>query len=213
MIKKLFLFAVLLSVNLFPQSFVRGGMGIQFQSSPSLTDYINQNFASPAEQLASFSSSVIFSAEGGTRISANTELALEVAYLINSYTYNYDLGQYDLSYGIMMPSLIYYYVIDGAGYNFKFGGGAGIRLVNAEEKLPRLTPVKYTSNGFGVVLKADGNTILGGNFYANIGGEIRYDLNGEPENNGDHIRNNIYKENVNFNSLGFGVRLGITYQF
>src|SRR5690606_17755972 len=123
MIKKIFLLSVLLSVNLFPQSFVCGGMGIQFQSSPSLTDYLNQNFASPADQLSTFTSSIIFSAEGGTRISANTELALELAYLFNSYTYNYDLGQYDLTYGVIMPSLIYYYVIDGAGYNFKFGGG------------------------------------------------------------------------------------------
>jgi len=213
MIKKIFLLSVLLSVNLFPQSFVCGGMGIQFQSSPSLTDYLNQNFASPADQLSTFTSSIIFSAEGGTRISANTELALELAYLFNSYTYNYDLGQYDLTYGVIMPSLIYYYVIDGAGYNFKFGGGAGIRFVNADEKLPRFTPVEFTSTGFGVVLKADGNTILGGNFYANIGGEIRYDVNGEPENNGSYIRNSVYNENVNFNSFGFGVRLGITYQF
>jgi len=46
---------------------------------------------------------------------------------------------------------------------------------------------------------------LSDNVYANIGGDIRYDLNGKP--------NLITNENVNLNTLSLGVRLGVTYRF
>ena len=60
--------------------------------------------------------------------------------------------------------------------------------------------VDYSSTGFGVVLRAEGNTVLSENLYANIGLDIRYDANGEPsDSDGNKITN--FNENVNFNSL------------
>ena len=207
------LFILFFSVNCFSQVDLRAGMGIQFQSTPSLTDYINFYHASSSEQQGTYGTSVNFSLEGGYWFSSNREVSLEIAYLINSYNFNNEYGYYNLSYNIIMPSVLYYFIVDGDGYNFKFGGGAGIRFVNAEEQIITVIPVKYSSTGFGFVLRADGNTLLGGNFYANIGGDIRYDLNGEPKNNGRPLTNRIVGENVNFNSFSFGLRLGITYKF
>lgn len=198
----------------FSQYAVRGGMGISFVSMPSLTDYLNQNFVPPDQQLGSFNTSVVFSGEGYVAVKKNYEVGIEVAYLINAYTFDYSLGHYQMSYGIIMPSLTGYYVIRGAGYNFKFGAGIGPRLVSAKETLPaRPSADTYTSTGFGVLFRADGNTLLSGNLYANIGADLRYDFNGEPTNGGKNLYNNVYGKNVNMNSFSAGLRLGVTYIF
>ena len=42
-------------------------------------------------------------------------------------------GRYELSYSVLMPTIINYYVIDGQGYNFKFGGGLGLRFASINE--------------------------------------------------------------------------------
>jgi hypothetical protein len=62
-------------------------------------------------------------------------------------------------------------------------------------------------------VRAEGNTLLGGNIYAKIGAQAGYDFNGEPENDGVPIFNNASDENVNFNSLSVGVSLGVSYIF
>lgn len=213
-----YVFALLLALAVtsfsFSQVDLRGGMGVYFVNMPSVIDYLNQNFAPADQQLGNFNSAVIFSGEGGYMLNKNYELGLEVAYLINSYNFSYTLGVYKLNYGIVMPSIVNYYVISGKGYSFKFGGGIGLRFVKADQQLPA-TPsaISYTSTGFGFLLKADGNTLLSGNLYANIGADLRYDFNGEPKSSSGYLVNNVYKKNVNFNALSAGIRLGITYLF
>jgi hypothetical protein len=49
--------------------------------------------------------------------------------------------------------------------------------------------------------------------YAKISVQARYDINGEPEDDGTPLINNIAKENVNFNSLSVGLSLGVSYIF
>ncbi|UCH65390.1 MAG: hypothetical protein JSW63_12420 [Ignavibacterium sp.] len=194
------------------QGEVKAVMGINFMSIPSMQDYINQNFALPNEQLGSFVSSIVFAGEGGLFINKNFEMTVEIAYQIYSYTTTGLSGQYELKYNNPMPSLLAYYVLDGNGYNLKFGGGLGIRFPSVDESLPATgSTISYTSIGFGIIARAEGNTLLGGDIYANIGAEIRYDVNGEPESNGNNLFNVVQGENVNFNTFSLGVRLGITY--
>ncbi len=194
------------------QGELKAVMGINFMSIPSMQDYINQNFAPPNEQLGSFVSSIVFAGEGGLFLKNNFLMSIEIAYQIYSFTTTGISGQYELKYNNLMPSLLAYYVLDGNGYNLKFGGGLGIRFPNVEESLPATgSTISYTSTGFGVIARVEGNTLLGGDIYANIGAEIRYDVNGNPENNGNTLFNVVQREDVNFNTLSLGVRLGITY--
>ena len=208
----------LLSVNsTFSQTELKGVMGINFHSIPSMQDYINQSgIASPDNQVGSFVSAVIFAGEGGLFLSHSFELTLEAAYEIYSFTdVKFDTGKDELAFNNFMPSVLGYYVIRGEGYNFKFGGGAGVRFLSVNEtRNGSVAATNYSSTGFGAILRAEGNTLLGGNFFANIGFEIRYDINGEPQDNkGVYIRNSVLEENVNFNAFSAGVRLGITYIF
>jgi len=211
--KHLFITIILLSNTLaFAQFELKGTMGIYFMSIPSMQDYVNQNFAPSDDQLSSFVSSVMFAGEGGVFISPSFETTLELAYQLYSYTNGSSNGQYELTFSNVAPTIFAYYVLAGAGYNFKFGGGLGARFVNVDESLPATgLTTTYNSVGYGLVGRIEGNTLLGGSIYANIGADIRYDANGEPENNGTPLYNNLQDENVNYNAFSVGVRLGITY--
>jgi hypothetical protein len=194
---------------------LRASMGIDFINTPSLIDYINQsNFASDGSQLPTFNTAVNFSGEYGKLLNENFQLSVELAYLIYSYNASNINGRYDISYDLIMPSLLAFYVVSGKGYDFKFGGGAGIRFLSVDETLPASARSdNYTSTGFGAIIRAEGNTLLGGNVYANVITDIRYDINGEPKGNLGNLRNNVLNENVNFNSLSVGIKLGVSYFF
>jgi hypothetical protein len=199
---RIFFIAAIIVLNgssIFAQVELKGDMGIYFFSSPSMQDYINQSgFDNANNQLAAFVSSIVFAGEGGVFVSPDFIVTLEAAYQIYSYTNTGISGQYDLSF-------------NSDGYNFKFGGGAGLRLVNVDESRPASSSNSYSSIGFGMIGRVEGNTLLGESVYANIGLDIRYDMNGEPDSDGTTLHNNVLNENVNFNALSLGLRLGITY--
>ncbi|OGU32071.1 MAG: hypothetical protein A2057_03270 [Ignavibacteria bacterium GWA2_35_9] len=198
----------------FAQFDLSASMGINFVNSPSFSDYISQTYAPPGETVEGFIAAVVFSGEAGYRLSESYEAAIDVGYLINSYTSTLSYGQYNIDYGNLMFSLLNYYVLHGDGYNFKFGAGAGLRLLSADESLPGTGITKtYSSTGYGFILRAEGNTLLGGNIYAKIAAQAGYDINGEPENDGTYLYNNVNKEKVNFNSLSVGLSLGVSYIF
>jgi hypothetical protein len=200
-------FIIIVSIFSFGQkpNEVRASMGIDFVSVPALKDYlevINQ------ERLSDFSSAVNFSGAYSRMVGESSQLEVEVGYLLNSYNSSLTDGNYDLTYSLLMPSLLFNYVIIGTGYNFKFGGGFGPRFLSITEKFPIATD-NYSSRGYGFILRAAGNTAIAQDVYAYIGADIRYDILKEPEPSagGNKIGD------VNFSSLSFGVRLGISYQF
>lgn len=205
-------FLVLIISTSYSQIKLRGGMGVDYVSTPSLYDYFNQNFGQPNSQVGSFAAAVNFSFEADYEAAARYEIGLDFAYRLYSYNNTNDLGKYNLGYHNLMPTVVNYYVINGEGYQFKFGGGAGLRFLTADETLPGSPSTQtYTSTGIGFLLRAAGNTKISRSFYANILVDIRYDLNSEPKNNGKSLYNPAMKNNVNFNSLSAGVGLGITY--
>jgi hypothetical protein len=198
------LILVLFSVTLFPQILdVRGSMGIIFMSTPSLRDYLNQQYRTGAE-LSSFNSAVNFGVESNYYLSDSFAAGMEFVYVLNSFSFTNIDGKRELTNIILMPSLVASYVLAGAGYNFKFGGGAGLRFSNVNENFP-LYSIDHSSTGFGLLLKTDGNTLLGGNLYANIGAEMRYDVNGS------FIAGRSSDIEVNLDSFSVALRLGLTY--
>jgi hypothetical protein len=208
--KKTFLFLIfLISSNILfsqNQNEIRASMGIAFTSSPELKDYILRY-----QDVGDFYSAINFSGSYGRMLSENFQLEAEVGYLLSSFTGSDINGNYDLTYKVLMPTILGYYVLSGIGYNFKFGGGAGIRFLSVDEKTPGLAITdNFTSTGYGFILSTAGNTAIATNVYAHIGADVRYDFLGKPENSNF---DNRPVEDVSFNSLSFGLRLGISYQF
>jgi len=191
---------------------LRASMGIDFANTPSLNDYINQTFPVDGNPLNDFNTAVNFSGEFGFYFTNTFQVGFDLSYLLNSYNYSNDLGKFELDYNVISPALLGYYVLSGSGYNFKFGGGLGIRFVSVDLTFPGTTlTTNYSGTGFGIILRAEGNTLLGGNFYANIGADLKYDINGSPKSDRSNLYNSISREEVNLNSLAVGLRLGVSY--
>jgi hypothetical protein len=191
----------------------RIGMGISVVSTPSLIDYLNENFAPSNQQLGVFNSSIVFSGEAGYFVNDSYEISLDFSYLLNSYNFSYNPGVYKLSYDFLMPKFVNYYVIKGSGYNFKFGGGIGPCFTNVDQQMPASPSATYNSVGFGFIFKAEGNTLLSDKLFANIGVDLGYDFNGTPKNGNLYLVNPNNNQNVNFNSLSAGIHLGVSYIF
>jgi hypothetical protein len=203
---------ILLSLPVYSQYELRGSMGINIVNTPYLVDYLQENYAQ-GEIVNSFSSAVEFGFEAGYEME-KYQIGLEYAYEMSSFTYTFISGKYNFDYGVSSPSLMGYYLIKGTGYKFKFGGGVGPRLLSVDETKPPLAQAEnYKVTGFGVVLRADGTTALGGNIYAYIGFDLRYNFIGKPENNGQTIIMNAAKEELKMNSLSAGIKLGIAAIF
>ncbi len=195
---------------------ISAGMGLNFLTSPSFKDYINANFAPVNDQLQSFKSSVEFVGEGAYSISNNFQIGIEYGLQLDSYsTSSGRAGFYEAKYTQHKPSVIAYYVVPGEGYKFKFGGGVGLRLLQMEEQLANSpTPIDYSATGFGFLFKAQGHTLLSGNFYATVGADLRYDMPGEPESSsGNKIIDASVNDSVNLNMFSVGVKLGVSYFF
>ncbi|MBZ0180567.1 MAG: hypothetical protein K8F36_14880 [Melioribacteraceae bacterium] len=206
---KKIIFAVLISVSIiYSQVDISGGMGINFVSSPSLKDYINGNYNQGGEKLNAFSSSVEFFGEITYSLNSNFELGVD--YGLSIFSYNSSSGNggiYDLNYTMQKPTLVAYYVIPGEGYKFKFGGGAGIRMIDLDEKI--IVEQNYSSTGYGFLARAEGHTKLGGDVYAYVGTDLRYDMPGKPENdNGKLAENSSY--DVDLNTFSWGIKLGVS---
>lgn len=209
--RKLFLLILVTNVISFAQIDVSASMGLDFKYSSSYKDYINTSFAM-SNQLPSFKSAVSFNFAIDYKFDKNYAIGVEHNILIDSYNAQFGVGgAYELSYEIHRPTLIGYYLIPGYGYQFKFGVGLGLRFVNLSERI--LTEINYKSSGYGFLFKAEGNTLLSNNLYALIGGNLRIDKIGDVENDGKFIVNRNTKENLNMNSISFGIYLGITYTF
>jgi hypothetical protein len=206
------IFFLLFSLSAFSQTEIRGSMGIDFVSSPSLTNYLNQTYA--AGQLGTFNSAVIFTLEADRFLKESYQVGFEISYLLNSFNFNQDFQTYNLKYNIIMPAILNYYVIQGKGYEFKFGGGIGIPFVSADEKTLGIDySTNYKSTGVGVILRVDGNTVLSEDIYVNIGADLKYEFTGKPKNGSKYLINNVTGEEINFNSFSAGIHLGITYRF
>jgi len=207
--KILFILLVVMSTSIYSQFDLSASMGLDFKTMPSFREYVNINFASANNQISSFKSSVSFSTEVDYKFSKNFVIGLEYNLQLDSY--NGTVGNYELSYGMHRPSLVAYYLIPGNGFQFKLGGGIGYRYTQLDERI--FTKTSYSSSGFGIVLKSEGNTKLANNFYALIGGNIRYDNSGEPSNGNQFIINKSKGEKLNLNSVSFGIYLGVTFTF
>ncbi|MCC6549127.1 MAG: hypothetical protein IT279_03550 [Ignavibacteriaceae bacterium] len=208
-----FLFLLLAGEMLFGQIYVRGSMGISFFTAPAMKDYLNFNYAPADQQVNTFSTSVEFAGEAGY-IYGGYSYAAEFAYVLNSYTYPFIASQYEFGYSIMAPSVIVSSVTSGKGYNLRLGAGAGPRFTTVEETIPGSNVKRtFTSAGVGFLVKAEGNTALSENLYAYIAGDIRYDLNGEPEKEGAGMNSLLTPENLSMNMFSFGIKLGVSYIF
>ena len=198
------------SKNVSAQVDLAAGMGISFVNNSSLTEYLNIFFPSE-DEIGAFSSTAEFYIEADYSLTESFQLGIEDTYTLFSYNTSIGFTNYEIEYGHHKPSVLAYYVMSGEGYKLKIGGGAGLRIVDLNEKINIVE--EFSTIGFGFLLRAQGHTKLGDSFYANVGGTMRLDFPGEPSNGERKIHNYITNEDVNINSFSVSVDIGVSYFF
>jgi hypothetical protein len=188
-------------------------LGLDMVSIPSLRDYLNTNYAPADAKLNTFETAVDFSAEANYR-AGTLEWGADIRLLLNTYNFNLYGNQYIFDYTGVHPSLTLYKVLDGPGYQFRFGGGVGPRFLSVNETLPLTTAVtEYSATGFGAFARVDGATGLSSSLFAYIGAELGYDMIPAPASGGKKLKSNSTGEEVTFSALAAGVKLGVMYKF
>lgn len=213
-IKKLLMLILMFSGISFSQWEVRGSMGLNFVSIPSLRDYINSNYAFNNNKLGDFISAVEFSGEAGYELNDNQQISFDAALEINSFTLDVFGNNYNLEYSLFMPSAAYYKLIKGSGYKFKFGVGAGLIFYSLDESRFTRQKINYSSTGFSIFGKAEGETALSKNVFADIAVNVRYRFSSEPEDkNGNKIPTGSGLPPLNMKGISFGISIGVVYWF
>jgi len=212
--KKIFFLVIVAVISLQAQWEVRGSMGLDIVSMPDLKDYLNTNYFSGNDRLSEFTPSVETGIEVGYQLEEHFQLACELSYEYNSFAYTI-ISSSSFSYNLLQPSLLGYYTINGTGFQFKFGGGVGPRFVFASEPSIYTTAlIKYKSTGYGFVGKIDGITSLGGNYFAYLGFDLRYNKNGNlSDADGKEKISNVTNTALSLNSLSFGIKVGVAVTF
>ncbi len=213
---KILLIVMLFSSALFAQQSEKyeltGGMGLAFEHTPAVVDYLNFNFAQSNQLSTAFNSSIEGWLEWNFRYNEKVKLGVEYYYNYFSYSNVNTIGfVYEFGKTIHALNVLAYYVITGRGYEFKLGGGLGPRYGLVKEKIYQTE--NYDATGFGLTLRGQALTALGGNFYANIGADARYDLIGVASNANKKLINDATGLEVNLSSLAFTVRIGVSYFF
>ncbi len=208
-----FLFLIF-SIKTFAQVEVSAGMGLSYFFDADLRDYVNEFTSS--NSMKTFNSQVEFFGEIDLPIKGVFEWGIEYAYSIYSFHENFGYSLYDLILNNHKPSVVFYYVIKGKGYRFKFGGGMGVRILQFKERLPYLSSYKVNNLvGWGALLKSAAITSLGNNLFALIAVNLRLDEPGSHEIEQAKLFNNtsFNSGKINLSSFSFGLLVGITYQF
>ena len=121
--RKLFLFFIIIGIELNAQVDLSAGMGINLSSTASLNDYINS--INRSSQVSSFNTSIEFFGEFGYNYSKKMIIGLDYGFSIYSYTNDFsDIGKYEISYNQHSPTIMAYYVVGGEGSsNLEAGWG------------------------------------------------------------------------------------------
>lgn len=195
------------------QPYINGGMGLSLNNISELRNYLNNYYAPSDNQIGVFSTAVEFSGEAGYTFNDYT-ISIDAGYEMNSYNYTVIGSLYEMKYSIFKPSLLYMKLFMGKGYYFRIGGGLGLRFTTVSEKqFPSNIFKDFTSTGWGVLIKADASTLLSDGVFAVIGGGIRYDVLGKPQNNGLGIKSPLANNELNFNEFSFLLSIGVSYHF
>ncbi|MBP1646751.1 MAG: hypothetical protein H6Q30_196 [Bacteroidetes bacterium] len=193
-----------------------GGMGVSYLSMTDVVDLAN---ATPGnyQRLPEFKSAVEFFGAATVPVSPDWVLKLEYAYILASYnvTTSFGNGQAEYTVTAHLPSLIVQYVLlNEHVYNVKVGAGAGYHFGSLDAKFFTQDD-RYSGDGPGVVLDAEGNTAFGESLYAYLGVNLRWDFIGAITNDmgmppgtaGDTITGPTMQ------FFGLGARLGFTFYF
>lgn len=180
---------------------ISAGLGATLVRAPDVVNYINQYFQ-PPEKVADFGTAVEFFGSAEFQVAASWMIKGEYSYLLKSYNVDVDQSP-EITYTIQMPTILAEYFVEGRGYLFQFGAGAGYR--RAKLNLRYIGEQNYRADGVGIKLEAVGNTAFDEHLFGYIGGDARVEFIG--------TFTDAAGTKVSMRAFGVGLKFGLTYYF
>ena len=186
------------------------GMGISMSTTPSFNDYLINSVPNlNRDSVKNFSVGFEFFGGLEMELSRRFSVKLDYSYFFKSKTY-YSIYTYNINYNIHQPVLMGYYIISGAGYKFKLGGGVGYSFAFMTHNIEGGGAVDYHSGGPSIKGEVLFDMRLSGRLSSYISGFVsRNSLSKLKDANGNFLKDPITGNNVNLNGLAFGLRLGL----
>jgi hypothetical protein len=158
---------------------VSGGLGVSYFRAVDIVNRVN--WFGPTERVSEFVAAAEFFVALGIPLNADWTIKMEYSYLVTGYNVTTAFPGSDFSVHVHMPTIIAQHVLVNRGvYNVKAGFGVGYHIGTYEE-LYGTADTKFTGQGIGSKLDLEANTALGDDFFAYLGGDIRWDFIGELE--------------------------------
>lgn len=187
------------------------GMGINYGSTPSYTDYLRNVLSTgTGDTIKTFSAGVEFFGAFEYRFNKRVSAKLDYSYYLRSshYTFTYYVFDYTIK-SHQSYAMIFYNNVD-KNFSFKLGGGAGFHFDILDNNVSPSNSLTYTSSGFsfrGEIVFAPKfseklETYISGFAYGSTASSLK-------DENGNILKSTTGKE-VNLGGYGIGARLGLS---
>jgi len=189
------------------------GMGALYCNNSNLKKYIEleipiYNTLTREQQLSEFYTGLEFFGGIERQIHRNFSVKAEYSFFVKSYNVS-AFPAYDFSYTSHLPGISFFYIIPQEFSYIKIGAGADYVLSSLLVRKYG-TEKKYTSNGFGLKGEIIFNAQIGKSLAGYISGYLTNTfLNNLKDSDGKELLTNVSGENVNLNSFGAGIKLGV----
>lgn len=186
---------------------ISAGMGVNIHNAQDLVQSIN--VIRLGGRVDDFKSAVEFFGAVAVPFSRDWVAKAEFAYMLSSYNLSAVYGNTEVTYVVLMPTLIAQYILfEAPHYNLKVGIGAGYHFGSYED---RFFGSRYSARGIGTLVELEGNTALGEDLFAHLGVQTRWDFIGNLTN--DQGKSPLGATQTNLHFFSLGARLGMTYYF
>jgi len=188
------------------------GMGADYSSTPSFTDYLkNELPLSAQDSIKPFSIGVEFFVGIEYRFLKVASIKLDYSYYLRSNRYTFAYYVFDYTLTSHQPYLMFFYKLDNKKIDLKFGGGAGYHFHILSNNISSNSTKSYTSSGIGIrgeIIFAPRfskvlETYISGYVFGSASSSIK-------DESGNLLKGSSTGKEVNLGGYGVGARLGLS---
>lgn len=191
------------------------GMGIDYSSTPSYTDYLRNLLpVTASDSIKTFSTGVEFFGAFEYSFTKTLSSKLDYSYFLRSNHYSFAYYGYVFDYTISahQPYIMLFYNNRDKKFSFKMGAGAGYHFQILENSINPSNTLTYTSHGLsfkGEVVFAPRfseklETYISGFVYGTTTSSLK-------DENGNLLKGTTTGKEVNLGGYGVGARLGLSF--
>lgn len=188
------------------------GMGIEYSSTPSYTEYLRNELAlSSRDSIKTFSTGIEFFGSFEYGFTNTISGKIDYSYYLRSNNYTISYYVFDYTIKSHQPYAMVFYNSINKNFSFKIGAGAGYHFQVLENNISSINTLTYTSSGpalKGEVIFAPKfspmlETYISGFFFGTTTTPLK-------DGNGNVLKSTTGEE-VKLGSFGVGARLGLSF--